>query len=102
MLSYLIIIGEFCVIQHFLCHISYVFSFNSLSKVELHSTARSGVPEPTRSCERYVILHCFMSLFSESLPSNSCMFKSENYRFCGKLIATIVLEFTKTIWTAGG
>jgi hypothetical protein len=30
------------------------------------------------------------------------MFKSENYRFCGKLIATIVLEFTKTIWTAGG
>jgi len=64
--------------------------------VELCSTVLSILPALMSRSNRQLILHSFMLAFLKLRPSTGCHFTLTILRYFGKLIWTMLLEFTRT------
>jgi hypothetical protein len=67
--------------------------------IMLHLAECIFVPGPTSNSDQSSSLQCCVLVFAKLMPSSVCSLNPEDYRFCGKLMWTRVLEFTKIIMT---
>jgi len=67
--------------------------------IRLHLALHFFVTGPTSNSDQSNSLQCCVLVCAKLMPASVCSFNPEDWRFCGKLMWTRVLEFTKIIMT---